>query len=202
MNTFVKTSISGLKWEKTFVDALPADPITENYIRQVRSACYSITKPQVFKAPSLVILSMSVCQLLNIPEELTKTEEFLRMFTGQESIPGIAPWSCCYAGHQFGSFAGQLGDGRAITIGELRNDEGKLFDIQLKGSGKTPYSRHADGKAVLRSCIREYLASEALFYLGIPTTRALGVFLTGEKVIRDILYDGNPAPEPGAISRR
>lgn len=199
MKAFAKTSIGGLRWERTFIDALPADPITDNYVRQVRNACYSYTKPQLFKAPSLMILSMSVCRLLNIPEELTKTDEFLKIFTGQEPVPDIPSWSCCYAGHQFGSFAGQLGDGRAITIGELRNDEGNLFDIQLKGSGKTPYSRHADGKAVLRSCIREYLASEAFFYLGIPTTRALGVFLTGEKVIRDILYDGNPAPEPGAI---
>ena len=191
--------IKTLNWEKTFTEILPADPERNNFVRQVRKACYSITRPQKFPSPSIVILSLSLCSLLGIQKSEIDTEEFLQMFTGQQQINEIESWSCCYAGHQFGSWAGQLGDGRAITIGELRIENGKLLDVQLKGSGKTPYSRQGDGKAVLRSCIREYLCSEAMFYLGVPTTRALGVFKTGEKIMRDILYDGHPAMEDGAL---
>jgi uncharacterized protein YdiU (UPF0061 family) len=202
MKSIIKTTLNSLKWEKTFVDQLPGDVVTDNYVRQVKGACYSFTKPQIFPSPSIVIMSMSVCQLLNMSPSIISSPDFLSLFSGQRQVDDINSWSCCYAGHQFGSWAGQLGDGRAITIGELRNEDGRLFDIQLKGSGRTPYSRHADGKAVLRSCIREFLASEAMHHLGIPTTRAMGVFLTGEKVVRDILYDGNPAPEPGSMMVR
>ncbi|MEC7272965.1 MAG: YdiU family protein, partial [Candidatus Thermoplasmatota archaeon] len=92
----------------------------------------------------------------------------------------------------------QLGDGRAITLGEVDTENG-ILELQLKGPGITPYSRFADGKAVLRSSIREFLCSEAMHHLGIPTTRALSLVTTGEDVVRDVLYNGNPAPEPGAI---
>lgn len=105
-------------------------------------------------------------------------------------------------GHQFGNWAGQLGDGRAICIGEYINQKGERWDIQLKGAGKTPYGRFADGFAVLRSCIREFLASEALAALGIPTTRALCVVETGRDVLRDMFYDGNVKPERGAVLTR
>jgi len=108
------------------------------------------------------------------------------------------PYAQRYGGHQFGNWAGQLGDGRAITLGEVDTGKGVL-ELQLKGSGVTPYSRFADGKAVLRSSMREFLCSEAMFHLGVPTTRALSMVSTGEDVIRDVLYDGRPAPEPGAI---
>ena len=108
------------------------------------------------------------------------------------------PYAQRYGGHQFGNWAGQLGDGRAITLGEVDTGQGVL-ELQLKGSGSTPYSRFADGKAVLRSSIREFLCSEAMHHLGIPTTRALSLVTTGEDVVRDIMYDGQPAPEPGAI---
>ena len=94
--------------------------------------------------------------------------------------------------------AGQLGDGRAITLGEVGTDGG-VVELQLKGAGATPYSRTADGKAVLRSSIREFLCSEAMHHLGVPTTRALSLVTTGEVVVRDVLYNGNPAPEPGAV---
>ena len=103
----------------------------------------------------------------------------------------------CYAGHQFGNWAGQLGDGRAINLGEINN-----WAIQLKGAGPTPYSRSADGLAVLRSSIREYLCSEAMHHLGVPTTRALSLSLTGDEVLRDVMYDGNSAHEKGAIVSR
>ena len=97
------------------------------------------------------------------------------------------PYAQRYGGHQFGNWAGQLGDGRAITLGEAETGEGVL-ELQLKGSGITPYSRFADGKAVLRSSIREFLCSEAMFHL-VPTTRALSLVTTGEEVIRDVMYD-------------
>jgi len=105
----------------------------------------------------------------------------------------------CYGGHQFGNWAGQLGDGRAINLGEVVNQQGDYWAIQLKGAGPTPYSRTADGLAVLRSSIREFVCSEAMYHLGVPTTRALSLINTGEQVMRDVLYDGNPANEPGTV---
>jgi uncharacterized protein YdiU (UPF0061 family) len=112
------------------------------------------------------------------------------------------PYAACYAGHQFGNWAGQLGDGRAITLGELEPVPGKIWELQLKGAGPTPYSRRADGRAVLRSSVREFLMSEAMHYLGVPTTRALSLVTTGEQIIRDMFYNGNPQYEPGAIVMR
>ena len=101
-------------------------------------------------------------------------------------------------GSSFGHWAGQLGDGRAIALGEIEH-EGRYWEFQLKGAGITPYSRMGDGRAVLRSSVREYLCSEAMHHLGIPTTRALSLVLTGDGVVRDMFYDGNPETEPGAI---
>nr|GMD61807.1 UPF0061 protein azo1574 [Ipomoea batatas] len=109
------------------------------------------------------------------------------------------PYAQNYGGHQFGMWAGQLGDGRAITLGEVLNSKSERWELQLKGAGKTPYSRFADGLAVLRSSIREFLCSEAMHSLGIPTTRALCLVTTGKYVTRDMFYDGNPKDEPGAI---
>jgi uncharacterized protein YdiU (UPF0061 family) len=111
----------------------------------------------------------------------------------------MQPYAACYGGHQFGHWAGQLGDGRAITLGEVVNARGERWELQLKGAGPTPYSRTADGRAVLRSSIREFLCSEAMHHLGVPTTRALSVVATGEPVLRDMFYDGNARPEPGAV---
>ena len=126
-----------------------------------------------------------------------QSKEFLEVMTGNSIIENSKPFAMCYAGHQFGNWAGQLGDGRAINLGEIKN-----WALQLKGAGPTPYSRTADGLAVLRSSIREYLCSEAMHHLGVPTTRALSLSLTGDQVLRDVLYDGNPAYEKGAIVSR
>ena len=121
-------------------------------------------------------------------------------FVNATNLPeNIKTYSTAYAGHQFGQWAGQLGDGRAIYAGEIKNSEGKFTEIQWKGAGATPYSRHADGRAVLRSSIREYLMSEAMFHLGVPSTRALSLSLSGEKVARDIMYNGNVDFEQGAV---
>src|SRR4029077_779033 len=102
-------------------------------------------------------------------------------------------------GHQFGSWAGQLGDGRAINLGEFINAKNQRWELQLKGAGPTPYSRGADGRAVLRSSLREFLCSEAMYHLGVPTTRALSLVSTGEQVMRDMFYDGHAQYEPGAV---
>ena len=106
---------------------------------------------------------------------------------------------CVTEVHQFGNWAGQLGDGRAINLGEVLTESDGRQTLQLKGAGPTPYSRTADGLAVLRSSIREFLCSEAMAHLGVPTTQALSVALTGDKVMRDMFYDGRPALERGAV---
>jgi uncharacterized protein YdiU (UPF0061 family) len=109
------------------------------------------------------------------------------------------PYAAAYGGHQFGHWARQLGDGRAIALGEVVDVAGIRQTLQLKGAGPTPYSRHADGRAVLRSSVREFLCSEAMHHLGIPTTRALSLVATGDEVVRDMMYDGHPRAEPGAV---
>ncbi len=121
----------------------------------------------------------------------TDNKDFLDIVTGNKNFSEVKPFAMCYGGHQFGHWAGQLGDGRAINIGEIETSSGKNWMLQLKGAGRTPYSRTADGLAVLRSSIREYLMSEAMFHLGIGTTRALSLSLSGDKVLRDVLYNGN-----------
>jgi uncharacterized protein YdiU (UPF0061 family) len=146
----------------------------------------------------LVAFSPEVARQLEISDEDILSAKFASVFGGNEVLPGMQPYAACYGGHQFGTWAGQLGDGRAIGLGEIKTASGR-FELQLKGAGPTPYSRSADGRAVLRSSLREFLCSEAMHHLGIPTTRALSLVTTGERVIRDMLYDGNPKPEPGAI---
>ena len=136
-------------------------------------------------------------QELGFSDEDIQSKEFLLYVTGNANIENSKPFAMCYAGHQFGNWAGQLGDGRAINLGEIKN-----WALQLKGAGPTPYSRTADGLAVLRSSIREYLCSEAMHHLGIPSTRSLSISLTGDQVLRDVLYNGNPAYEKGAIVSR
>ena len=111
----------------------------------------------------------------------------------------MQPYAARYGGHQFGHWAGQLGDGRAITLGEVLGPDGIRRELQLKGAGRTPYSRTADGRAVLRSSVREFLCSEAMHHLGVPTTRALSLVATGDAVVRDMFYNGNPQAEPGAV---
>ncbi|MCD8528942.1 MAG: YdiU family protein [Chitinophagales bacterium] len=149
-----------------------------------------------WESPKLLIVSDDLAKELEIDD--TKSQSFLHIVSGNELIKNTKPYAMCYGGYQFSHWAGQLGDGRAINIAEVLV-KNKIYTLQLKGAGPTPYSRSADGLAVLRSSIREFLCSEAMYHLGIPTTRALSLVLTGEKVIRDMLYDGNPAYEPGAI---
>ncbi len=171
-------------------------------MRQVHGACYSRVDPTPVRAPKLLAWSREVADLLGLDETDLRDPRFAEVFGGNALLPGMVPYAACYGGHQFGNWAGQLGDGRAITLGETVNPQGQRWELQLKGAGPTPYSRRADGRAVLRSSIREFICSEAMHHLGVPTTRALSLVATGEPVIRDMFYDGNARPEPGAIVRR
>lgn len=186
-------------FDNRFLRELPADPDTANQPRQVLGACYSRVQPAQVANPKLVAFSREVAEQLDISPEVMESDAFVHVLAGNRLLPGMDPYAMCYGGHQFGNWAGQLGDGRAIILGEVVNGRGASFTLQLKGAGPTPYSRTADGLAVLRSSIREFLCSEAMHHLGVPTTRALSLVVTGEQVIRDILYDGNPRLEPGAI---
>lgn len=190
-----------LNIKNTFIQNLPADSNLENSRRQVTEAVFSYVNPKKTKAAKVIHTSQEMAKALNISEEETTSEFFKKIFTGNEIYPDTKPFAMCYAGHQFGNWAGQLGDGRAINLFEVEH-QNKNWKIQLKGAGETPYSRTADGLAVLRSSIREYLCAEAMFYLGVPTTRSLSLSLSGDDVLRDVLYNGNPAYEKGAIVSR
>ena len=150
---------------------------------------------QVGVKPRLVHANPKAAALIGLEPESFSNPDFAQVFSGHAPLGGFAPLAMVYSGHQFGVWAGQLGDGRALLIGQARNAAGELWDIQLKGAGTTPYSRFGDGRAVMRSTIREYLCSEAMAALGIPTSRALAIVATGETVHRE-------AREPGAVLTR
>ena len=190
------TSFLDINIAPQFSKELPSDPILTNHRRQVHHACFSFVETKVPSNPSFVHVSKKLMDDLGI--DLGVKSESLKVLSGAKPFPNFKAYAMCYGGHQFGHWAGQLGDGRAINIAEL-NIQNVNWKFQLKGSGPTPYSRSADGLAVLRSSIREYLCSEAMHALGVPTTRALSIALTGDKVLRDMLYDGNPAEELGAV---
>jgi uncharacterized protein YdiU (UPF0061 family) len=183
-------------FENRFVAELPADPVADNVPRQVRNACYTPVAPTPVAAPRLLAWSDKLAHSLGLARPGAQA---LAVLAGNAVLPGMRPYAARYAGYQFGSWAGQLGDGRAITLGELAAADGTRQELQLKGAGLTPYSRTADGRAVLRSSLREFACSEAMHHLGVPSTRALSLVATGEPVIRDMFYDGHPRPEPGAI---
>ncbi len=188
-----------LCFDNRFVAQLPADPNPLNQRRQVHDALYSRVSPAYVTAPKLLDYSADVMALLGLDEAFSRSPEFAETMAGNRMAAGMDPYASCYGGHQFGNWAGQLGDGRAINLGEIVNPRGQRWALQLKGAGPTPYSRMADGLAVLRSSVREFLCSESMHYLGVPTTRALSLVTTGEQVMRDMFYDGNARPEPGAV---
>jgi uncharacterized protein YdiU (UPF0061 family) len=184
------------KFDNLFVREMPADPVSANMPRQVSGAAYTRVEPTPVREPKLLAWSDDLAGKLGLARPSAAAIEAL---AGNRVLPGMQPYSARYGGHQFGHWAGQLGDGRAITLAELVAADGTRQELQLKGAGLTPYSRTADGRAVLRSSLREYACSEAMHWLGVPTTRALSLVGTGEDVIRDMFYDGHPAPEPGAV---
>ncbi len=192
-------NLDELVFDNQFVRQLPGDPEAKNFRRQVRNACYSRVQPTPVRSPKLLAHSREVGELLDLHPSVFDTADFASVFGGNKLAKGMDSFAMCYGGHQFGNWAGQLGDGRAINLGEVLNQRGERWMLQLKGAGPTPYSRTADGLAVLRSSVREFLCSEAMFHLGVPTTRALSLVATGEQVVRDMFYDGNPKHEPGAV---
>lgn len=198
-NNSNKLNLTALKFDNRFVRELPGDPETDNSRRQVISSCYSYVNPTQVKAPQLIAYSHEVAESLGLSGQDCQSDLFSQVFSGNTLLEGMQPHAQCYGGHQFGNWAGQLGDGRAINLAEVINHQEQRHILQLKGAGETPYSRTADGLAVLRSSVREFLCSEAMFHLGVPTTRALSLVTTGEQVVRDMFYDGNPKHEPGAI---
>jgi uncharacterized protein YdiU (UPF0061 family) len=191
--------LDSLRFTNRFTRELPGDPEPGNNRRQVRQACWSRVLPKPVAAPRLVALAPEVAVLLDLEVPQEDEPAVAEVFGGNRLLPGMDPFAMCYGGHQFGHWAGQLGDGRAINLGEVENARGEHWTLQLKGAGPTPYSRTADGLAVMRSSVREFVCSEAMHHLGVPTTRALCLVATGEQVIRDMFYDGRPRPEPGAV---
>ncbi|MGD9841292.1 MAG: YdiU family protein [Steroidobacteraceae bacterium] len=191
--------MSSLRFDNAFVRELPGEAQTSTRAHQVLGALYSRVYPTPVSAPRLLAHSPDVARLVGIDEAAVNTSHFAAVFAGNELLDGMQPYAANYGGHQFGHWAGQLGDGRAITLSETINAAGERWELQLKGAGLTPYSRTADGRAVLRSSLREFLCSEAMHHLGVPTTRALSLVLTGDTVVRDMFYDGHVRAEPGAI---
>lgn len=190
------TNLLELPTKARFSAELPADPITNNFVRQVENACFSSVATKHPGTPELVHLSDTYLAELGL--SAGNQADLLAVLSGAKPFNKFAAYAMCYGGHQFGHWAGQLGDGRAINIAEV-DANGQPLTLQLKGAGPTPYSRGADGLAVLRSSIREYLCSEAMHHLGVPTTRALSLVKTGDWVPRDMLYNGNQEDEHGAI---
>jgi uncharacterized protein YdiU (UPF0061 family) len=188
-----------LTFDNRFVQELPGDAETSVRPRQVVGALWSPVLPTPVAAPRLLAWSPECAALLDLSAETVESAAFVDAMAGNALLDGMRPFAANYGGHQFGNWAGQLGDGRAISLGESINARGERWELQLKGAGPTPYSRRADGRAVLRSSIREFLCSEAMHHLGVPTTRALTLVGTGESVLRDMFYDGNARDEPGAI---
>lgn len=192
-------NLSSSQFVNDFTRTFDGDKSGNPQPRQTPGVLYSLVNPSLVKQPQLIAWTTALAKELNIQEP---NQNDINILGGNLVTPSMQPYAACYAGHQFGNWAGQLGDGRAITLGEWPLPNGTSWELQLKGAGLTPYSRRADGRAVLRSSVREYLMSEAMFHLGVPTTRALSLVSTGDQVMRDMFYDGRPAYEPGAIVMR
>lgn len=195
----------------TFSDSLllssgfPIDPELRNYARQVRNVAFSIVEPTPLKTKArIVALSEEVLiEILDLnATDCEHSTEFLNFVAGNQILKDSTSLAHRYGGHQFGEWAEQLGDGRAHLLGEYVNQRGERWELQLKGSGKTPYSRHGDGRAVLRSSVREFLCSEAFHYLQIPTSRAAALIVSNDPVIRDQFYNGNVQTERAAVVLR
>ena len=157
---------------------------------QISDKLFSELKPDAVTNPSTVIVNNELAEKLGLSLKGISEEDLSNLFSGNSLPHGSKPFAQAYAGHQFGHFT-ILGDGRAHIVGEQVTPDGEIFDIQYKGSGRTPYSRGGDGKAALGPMLREYLISEAMYYLGIPTTRSLAVVETGEKVYREVPLKGS-----------
>src|SRR3954466_1187914 len=166
----------------------------DNSYASLPQSFYTSQNPKPVSSPKLIILNEPLAATLGLDVNVLQSEAGTAVFAGNEIPKGASPLAEAYAGHQFGHFT-MLGDGRAVLLGEQINPKGERFDIQLKGSGRTPYSRGGDGRAALGPMLREYIISEAMHALGLPTTRSLAVVTTGETIIRETML-------PGAILTR
>ncbi len=193
-------SLLSSNYKNEFIAHFKGEDHLNNLPRQTPGVLYSKALPTSVSSPELRAWNDELADKLQIKKPSSSEE--IEILSGNKIAPGMKPYAARYGGHQFGHWAGQLGDGRAITLGEWVDPDNYTWEFQLKGAGPTPYSRRADGRAVLRSSVREYLMSEAMHYLGVPTTRALSMVTTGDQVMRDMFYNGNPRPEPGAIVLR
>ncbi|XP_053478840.1 selenoprotein O1 isoform X2 [Ictalurus furcatus] len=217
MGTAIATSRSPLErldFDNVVLRKLPVEESEAPGVRTVRGACFSRVMPQPLEKPRFVAVSGPAMALLGLSAEEVISDPLGAVYlSGSRVMPGSEPAAHCYCGHQFGHFAGQLGDGAACYLGEvkapadqslelLKENPSRRWEIQLKGSGLTPYSRQADGRKVLRSSIREFLCSEAVFALGIPTTRAGSVVTSDSRVMRDVFYNGNPRMERCSVVLR
>ena len=171
-----------------------APKFDNSYARDLEGL-YVEWQPSAAPAPQLVAINEALGEKLGFDLGASSTEQMAAILSGKQLPDGARPLAQAYAGHQFGGLSPQLGDGRAVLLGEIIGLDGGRLDIQLKGSGRTPFSRSGDGKATLGPMLREYLMSEAMHALGVPTTRALAVTTTGEQVLRD-------RPLPGAVLAR
>lgn len=185
------------KIQQPFLNQFPGDFTDNPMQRQTPGVLFATTKTVGFPSAELILFNEKLSEEVGLGK--LNSDNDIQFLFGNYIPGGLKTYATAYAGHQFGNWAGQLGDGRAILVGEIQNQFGEKTEIQWKGAGATPYSRHADGRAVLRSSVREYLMSEAIHHLGIPTTRALSLALSGENVVRDVMYNGNPAAEKGAV---
>lgn len=191
-------NLENIEYKNTFVEQFPGDLSGNPQPRLTEKVLYALVKPSSVETPRILSWSDDLGKQLDLAHPSTQGQ--VDHLVGNRLTLGMLPYASCYGGHQFGFWANQLGDGRAITLGEIHETNyGAIAELQLKGAGITPYSRRGDGKAVLRSSVREYLMSEAMHHLGIPTTRALSLCTTGDQVWRDLFYDGHPRLEPGAI---
>ena len=165
-------SLESAEFRNTFVDELRGEIAPDKQPRQVPGCCYSQVEPTAVRDPHLLAWSHDFAAFLGLetPDERGLAVDVL---AGNRVTASMKPFAARYGGHQFGNWAGQLGDGRAISLGEIEARDGSRWELQWKGAGPTPYSRRADGRAVLRSSLREFLCSEAMHHLGVPTTRAL-----------------------------
>eukprot|EP01100_Stratorugosa_tubuloviscum_P011146 TRINITY_DN4912_c0_g1_i1.p1 TRINITY_DN4912_c0_g1~~TRINITY_DN4912_c0_g1_i1.p1 ORF type:complete len:626 (+),score=256.73 TRINITY_DN4912_c0_g1_i1:73-1950(+) len=202
MTTNNEKTLETLNFNNLAIKELPTDTTFNENQRTTPGVCFCRVNPTHVKTPSLVAFSEDTLKLLDLQISETTRPEFILYFSGNLILPGSEPSAHCYCGHQFGYFSGQLGDGATMYLGEIINQKGVRWEIQFKGAGKTPYSRTADGRKVLRSSLREFLCSEANFYLGIPTTRAGTIVTSDSYTERDIFYTGNIIQERCTIISR
>ncbi|MHC1480401.1 protein adenylyltransferase SelO [Frateuria aurantia] len=191
--------MSLLAFDNRWLRELPGDLSDNPAPHEVNAALYSRVVPTSVGNPRWLAGSAEAAALLGLELSQLRSPAWLQVLAGNALHPGMDPWASNYGGHQFGHWAGQLGDGRAISLGEALGPDGRRWELQLKGAGPTPYSRTADGRAVLRSSIREFICSEAMHHLGVPTTRALSLVGSSDSAWRDMFYDGRPQREPLAI---